>query len=997
MSWMAGKIVRIVISLVIVVFLSLAFVAYLQYREIKEALVAHLAARATEFIGQRVSIGDLSIGPGGTIALYDITVHNPENFPPGHILTIRKLSLGPRYRALLKKTLSFAEITVQKPELTLVRDSEGRFNISEQLKELFKRKPTLRYHIDSFAIEDGSIDINNDQRIRQQEVNLVIRDISSERDMKTSIRGETTSLWGRISMDGWVYLKQEPKRLNISLAARDVSLSFMEKALLNYGLGISRTKSTLSANIEGDTKEGFHVTTEVIVKDTAFRLLKQDVKEIVAVVDANVNLSERILRINNVSMRAGGVTAANLAGEMKQREGDIFYTALVNVHDLDLSAINFLKEVTIGGIVNAERVSVTGSIKAPLPEVRGLILLKKGRFERRDIAIGRLDAELRLSSLEKAHLAASVNDVRYGSQTFPSLRITSGISYRDVTLRLDGIGIASQELTASASMVTLALGAIGSQREVKARVNGFHMSYPSMKAAVTNADIQATVEKTAASLSVDGVLQANEVTYGEVSISSLTARGTIHGNAYSIEDAQAYFSGGKVRVTAQGNFGNNVFPLVLTVNAQNIDLQKLPKHIGAYNILSHVPSGKVETCEFDGRIESTDSVRGRAMVQAGGISIIDNKGRSLVRDGVLKADVDFAGNDIALKANAKNGSIAVALSGTITDFLQKKRKAEVQITVPAINMADIRETLWEIFPDGLLYVGLGGAISSNIAIRYANPEISVNGSLKLNNVTLTGENNEYFLGPITGVLPVRYVIGDEKRNLPELPSFDKTEFADLRTRYSEMKATDGYRLISIGSVRYGFPLLDDVKLWIKPGEKFLHVGLFSGNIFGGTIRGSAVIDLGNRFGYKIGFLVDDVSLSELCDRIEPIRGYLSGMLRGTAAIKGEGAGISALIGKADFWTYSAKRERTKISREFLQRVGGPSLKRYIGDRRFDTGVMSVYIQKGYLIFRELEISNRNFFGLKDLDIKVAPLNNRISVDHLLWSITEAAYRAKEKK
>jgi len=59
--------------------------------------------------------------------------------------------------------------------------------------------------------------------------------------------------------------------------------------------------------------------------------------------------------------------------------------------------------------------------------------------------------------------------------------------------------------------------------------------------------------------------------------------------------------------------------------------------------------------------------------------------------------------------------------------------------------------------------------------------------------------------------------------------------------------------------------------------------------------------------------------------------------------------------------------------------------------------MSLYLQNGFVIFRELEISNRNFIGIKDLDMKVAPLNNRIAIDHLMWSITEAAFRAKNKE
>ena len=139
-----------------------------------------------------------------------------------------------------------------------------------------------------------------------------------------------------------------------------------------------------------------------------------------------------------------------------------------------------------------------------------------------------------------------------------------------------------------------------------------------------------------------------------------------------------------------------------------------------------------------------------------------------------------------------------------------------------------------------------------------------------------------------------------------------------------------------------------------------------------------------------------LSLTKLCDGIEPIKGYISGRVDGIANLKGSGIGISQLIGKADFWTYSTENEKTKISKEFLKKIGGPSIKAYLGDRSFDKGIMSLYLQNGFLIFKELELSNRNFWGITDLSVKVMPFNNRISIDHLMWTIIEAAQRAKEK-
>jgi hypothetical protein len=317
-------------------------------------------------------------------------------------------------------------------------------------------------------------------------------------------------------------------------------------------------------------------------------------------------------------------------------------------------------------------------------------------------------------------------------------------------------------------------------------------------------------------------------------------------------------------------------------------------------------------------------------------------------------------------------------------------------TFPEVKAPDVRETFWDIFPDNLLYTGLEGSLALDISIRHDSSGLGLDGKLMLSDLILSGENGEYSVGPINGVLPVVYRPGNNEQPQWELASFERGEFQKLKNHYAQKTMDAGYNLIKVGGVSYGFPLIENGKIWLRSQGKSLHIGHFSGNIFGGTLNGSAVIDLSDRFQYKAGFLIDGLSLAQLCDRIEPIRGYISGKVDGIATVKGDGAGLSRLIGKADFWSYGSPKEKTKISREFLQKIGGPSLKWYLGDRSFDRGVMSLYLQGGYMIFRELEISNRNFIGMKDLDIKVAPLNNRIAIDHLMWSITEAAYRAEKK-
>jgi len=176
----------------------------------------------------------------------------------------------------------------------------------------------------------------------------------------------------------------------------------------------------------------------------------------------------------------------------------------------------------------------------------------------------------------------------------------------------------------------------------------------------------------------------------------------------------------------------------------------------------------------------------------------------------------------------------------------------------------------------------------------------------------------------------------------------------------------------------------------------LNIGSFSAKMFGGKLSGAASVDLSSGLTYQAGLIVDAVSLTQLCEDITPIKGYISGKVNGIAALKGSGTGLAKITGKADFWTYSDREEKTRISREFLEKIGGPQVRAYLGERRFDKGIMNIYIQRGFLLFRDLEISNKNFLGMTDLSVKVAPLNNRIAIDHLMWTITEAAQRAKKK-
>jgi hypothetical protein len=85
-----------------------------------------------------------------------------------------------------------------------------------------------------------------------------------------------------------------------------------------------------------------------------------------------------------------------------------------------------------------------------------------------------------------------------------------------------------------------------------------------------------------------------------------------------------------------------------------------------------------------------------------------------------------------------------------------------------------------------------------------------------------------------------------------------------------------------------------------------------------------------------------------------------------------------------------------VSKEFLQRLAGKKLKGFFfrDDRSYDRGEIGAYLEDGYLTFNQLNLSHTNLLGMKDLSVSVAPVQNRIGLQHLFESIRQAAARGK---
>lgn len=1067
------KICAVISAISAVVAVAFLFLAYSGYLNLKKTLLAAVSDKMTSVIGQQVTIADITPGITAGIYLHDIVINNPVDSGPGQLLRIKRLKLDMQLSYLLKGSLHFKNILVDSPELTLIKNSSGRLNVSDKLRQFLSKKSTLKYQVDKLTVNSGSFGFNKDEKYRITGVNLNMKNLSSVTNEKTLV--ESTAVYSgtsKIRIAGWIYLKDESKRFNISAFSEDFKLSAFKDFLKTSAIDAGNSKIAFDINADGDMARGFNLKSAILVKNPGSAFVKKNMDGIRLSADAFFNLPDNSVLINGMSLHAGSASIVRLTAAIRDIFKNPAYEAQARIDKLDLSAFNFPGDLKISGIMSSDNIHLKGVSGRAMPEISGLVHLSDAAVRTQNISVGALDADVKLLSrgalsaraeifaqimraggysfkkpagvkllvdvrsasgkidltaaadissaavdirndrtvsLDQARFTANgtlrdkaftgrsafdLKEVRYGNYTIHRLGGASAIDYRKNILALSSLSIATKDFKLSGRLVKAMFQGEG---EYSLAMSAIDAAYPEKKAEMKGLNLNITLNTGRESPSGKFAFSSEGLLFQGMGSGTISGSGNFDDKRFHVALARAEALGGKLAFIADGKTSGGPFPLKISLLSENADLGGISRAASGLLNVPYTLSGQLGHISFDGTLDSARSLHGNASLDAKGVSVRKpDARRNVLKDAALNAQIIFTGSDLEFKAGADIKNTPIRLSGTVREFAGQGRTARIRAILPEVKAVEIRNSFWDSFPDALLYAGLDGSLSSEALVDYSSGGIEVKGNIVLKGLMLTGENGEYSAGPVNGSIPLAYSKPSGRQETASMPVFERSEFESLIKQYSREPA-DGFSRITIGHLNYGFRLLDNINLRVRQTGTVLHIERFSANIFGGKIFGSAVADISGGLAYRAGFLVKDLSMATLSDAIEPIKGYISGKVDGIANLKGAGSGISRLIGKADFWTYSTKTEKTKISREFLRKIGGPTVKAYLRDRPFDKGIMSLYIQDGFVIFRELEISNRNLLGIQDLSVKVAPYNNRIAIDHLMWTMTEAAQRAKKDR
>src|SRR4030042_111261 len=189
MEFNRKKTVKITFWILAILLILSLLVVYLRYLDLRKVFLQKVSEKATLLIGQGVHIENLSISPSPSANLYGIAIKNPEGFAPGELLRVKRVQLEVRLGRLIKGEISIKRVVFYSPELSLVTNGKGEWNISDVLLRLLSTRSTTKYEIDKLRIDSGAFELNGDPRFRSDHINLLFENISSGLGNRTGVKG----------------------------------------------------------------------------------------------------------------------------------------------------------------------------------------------------------------------------------------------------------------------------------------------------------------------------------------------------------------------------------------------------------------------------------------------------------------------------------------------------------------------------------------------------------------------------------------------------------------------------------------------------------------------------------------------------------------------------------------------------------------------------------------------------------------------------------------
>lgn len=410
-----------------------------------------------------------------------------------------------------------------------------------------------------------------------------------------------------------------------------------------------------------------------------------------------------------------------------------------------------------------------------------------------------------------------------------------------------------------------------------------------------------------------------------------------------------------------------------------------------------VPAEGMFSATASGSLSRKDGILADVGLRADGVALAGQGGKRLLTGGGTRIAGRVAGDRIMLRNGIATLGDAAELrfKGELERAYSPQRTGEFTFSLPTTPLDRLVDPVANALPRLIQEAVVAGkvAVEGNAVLQ--GKDGGVDGTLTLDGVSLDVPSQKLLVAAVSGTVPLSFNTLAGAVPTPTVGnSFTKENFPRLLEHLRQSPADS--RILTIGKLRFGPLELGETTAFLRGGNGIMQLTALRSGLSGGEVLGRGFLAVNRGLAYGGDILVYDLSLRRFCDTIPQIKGYVSGRLDGAVSLYGSGNGLAGLDGLAELWVRDTKGEKMLLSKEFLQRIAGKKLRGFFfrDDRPFDRGEVRAYLENGYLTFTTLDISHTNILGVRDLSVSVAPIQNRIALDHLFSSVKEAATRGK---
>lgn len=497
--------------------------------------------------------------------------------------------------------------------------------------------------------------------------------------------------------------------------------------------------------------------------------------------------------------------------------------------------------------------------------------------------------------------------------------------------------------------------------------------------------------------SLDGIADISHasLTYRNIPLASCTSHVTFNGNTASLEIRGNSLEG---PLTAQVRTG-----LFSTSRETSFSVRLMQQHLkhlaGLFpkNTALNISAGTADAL-LKGSYTQQNGVQATLAASGQAITLKGSAGKTLVSGISTVINSKVNGQTLTLQEGTVSHpqGTTLRIRGTMQRFAAANRKGEFSFAMPSTAINSLLDAIANALPRNLQEAVCEGTFALEGTVAVNGKKSSINGDLSLASATLEIPSQKITVAGIEGRLPFSLEFPGSGAKLQQpLASFSRENYQELLKNLSRTAGT-GSRIM-LERIRFGALETGVVSFFISSAGGIIRIFPIEASLFDGKVLGNGYLILNNTMEYGANMLLHDVSLKQLCDSFPAIKGYITGRVDGIVSLKNSKGGLKALTGFVNLWTRTGKGEDMLVSKDFLQKLAGKKLRGFFfqNDRPYDSGEISAYLRDNFLTFEKLDISHTNFLGMKDLSVSVVPIQNRISLDHLLESIREAAARGKK--